>query len=435
MREIDHTGGSPGRSNAWKWGVCVLLLLATMLNYMDRQTLSLTAKDIYHQFGHSPTKYGFTESSFAVAFALGALLTGWMADRWNIFWIYPAAVVVWSLAGFVTGFVNGWIGLMVCRFLLGLAEAGHWPCALRTTQHLLPAAQRSLGNGLLQSGATIGAIITPFVVVALVQEPADWPYPFWVVGGLGMTWVILWLLWVRPADLPSPRSMDRRGPPPSLMSSLQFMTDRRYWVLVVVVVSINTAWHFFRAWLPQILEDLGYGRNESRLFNSAFYLAADAGSLFVGFTTLYIAHQGRSVHGARVLMFGACTLLTLLGVVVAFLPQSPLVLVLLLVIAFGSLGLFPNYYSYSQDLTVRHQGKVNGTLGCINWLAMAGMQAVVGLLVEWTGYHAVGMILASLAPLAGLVALVFFWRAPSPGVGYAGPLKDISSDAVDDRAR
>src|SRR5262249_54205137 len=154
---------------AWKWWVCGLLLLATMLNYMDRQTLSLTVTSIYQEFGHRPSLYGLAEAAFSVAFALGALLVGWMADRWNVFWIYPSLVVLWSLAGFATGFVQGWAGLIVCRFLLGLAEAGHWACSLRTTQHLLPSEKRSLGNGILQSGAAVGAIITPLAVWVLVD--------------------------------------------------------------------------------------------------------------------------------------------------------------------------------------------------------------------------------------------------------------------------
>jgi ACS family hexuronate transporter-like MFS transporter len=402
-----------------------------MLNYMDRQTLSLTVEDIYEELGRSPTMYGLTESAFAVAFALGALLTGWMADRWNIFWIYPTAVLVWSLAGFSTGFAQGWAGLMICRFFLGVSEAGHWPCALRTTQHLLPPAQRSLGNGILQSGAAIGAIVTPFIVVALVRGPGEWRYPFWVVGGLGITWVILWLSWVRPGDLHNPRLWEGEAPaglarkarqeprPPGYQpsfetstSSMPFLADRRFWVLVAVVVGINVAWHYFRAWLTQVLTALEYSKEESILFNAAYYAAADAGSLCIGFATVYLTRRGLTVHRARVWMFCFCTLLTLLGVVVAVIPGGPVLLILLLIIAFGSLGLFPTYYSLTQELTVRHQGKVNGTLGCINWLAVAAVQAIVGLLVEWTGSHAVGMILASLAPLGGLTALVFFWQAP-----------------------
>jgi len=422
MPETITSPSAPGRSMAWRWSVCGLLLLATMLNYMDRQTLSVIVDPyIYDEFGKSPGWYGLTESAFAMAFALGALLVGWMADRWNIYLIYPAAVAVWSLAGFATGFVQDWTGLILCRFLLGLAEAGHWPCSLRTTQHLLPAEKRSLGNGILQSGAALGAIATPFIVVGLVRQAADWPYPFWVIGCLGMAWVVLWLVWVRPRDMHDPRPAQQPGAPDleadrsRTRVRMPFLVDRRFWVLAIVVVSINIAWHYFRAWLTQVLRALGYDRDEAILFNSAYYFAADAGSLCVGFATLFLIRRGLPVHRARVFVFAACTALTLLGVVVALLPRGPLVLVLLLVIAFGSLGLFPNYYSFTQEITVEHQGKVTGTLSCINWLAVAVLQAVIGQLVEWTGSHAVGMVLCSLAPLAGLAALVFYWETPGAG--------------------
>jgi ACS family hexuronate transporter-like MFS transporter len=398
-----------------------------MLNYMDRQTLIATKDYIDAEFGESASSYGFTNSSFAVAFALGALTFGWMADRWNIFWIYPGAVVVWSLAGFLTGFVQGWAGLMACRFLLGLAEAGHWPCSLRTTQHLLPPAKRTLGNGILQSGAAVGAIITPFVVLQLVHRSEDWPYPFWVVGSLGLFWVLLWFCWVRPRDLATPRASMTTGagaPAETAMSprsSLHFLADRRYWVLVVVVVSINTAWHFFLTWLPPFLKDLGYEWDDAIRFTAAYFLSADAGSLLVGFATLFIIGRGIPVHRARVLMFGACAVLTSLGVVVALMSKGLAILVLLLIIAFGSLGLFPNYYSFTQEITVRHQGKVTGTLSCINWLAVATLHGAVGLVVEWTGIHAIGMMVASLAPLVGLAALVFFWKGPAEKVKALGP--------------
>src|SRR5262249_12842631 len=135
------------RNDSWKWWVCGLLLLATMLNYMDRLTLNLTATNILAYFQLDERDYGRLESAFAYAFALGAIIAGWMTDRWNVRGIYAAVVLAWSAAGFLTGLAQGFLGLLVCRFLLGLTEAGNWPCALRTTQRLVPPEQRSLGNG------------------------------------------------------------------------------------------------------------------------------------------------------------------------------------------------------------------------------------------------------------------------------------------------
>jgi len=77
---------------------------------------------------------------------------------------YPTVLILWSTVGFFTGLVNTYEQLWWCRLLLGLFEAGHWPCALKTTQHILSNKDRTMGNSILQSGATIGAMLTPFVV-------------------------------------------------------------------------------------------------------------------------------------------------------------------------------------------------------------------------------------------------------------------------------
>jgi ACS family hexuronate transporter-like MFS transporter len=389
-----------------------------MLNYMDRQTLSLTVKNIYAEFGNHPSLYGYTEAGFAVAFAAGSIVLGVLTDRIGVRWIYPAVLLSWSVAGFLTGFARSWMELMALRSLLGFVEAGHWPCGVRTTQTILPREQLSAGNSILQSGAAIGAILTPLVVLALVGEQGMWRRPFWVIGALGVSWAVGWLALVRPRDLPAPRpdaSAPAPGDGPETDSAWAFFGDRRFWVLVVVVTAINIAWHYFRAWLPSILDDLRYDRDTTMLFTSAYYVAADLGALAVGFGTLYLTGRVGGVHRARVTAFTACTVLTCGCVVAAAcLPKGPALLVVLLVIGFATLGLFPNYYSFTQELTARHQGRLTGTLGCINWLAVAGVQALVGVLVEKTGSHTVGMLIAGTAPLAGALALLLLWKEPAP---------------------
>ncbi|HEX5269860.1 MAG TPA: MFS transporter, partial [Gemmataceae bacterium] len=500
------------RPPSWKWLVCGLLLLATMLNYMDRLTLNLSAARIMGEFGLDERQYGQLESAFAFAFAVGAIIFGWMADRWNVSLLYPLAVLAWSAAGFATGLAQTFLGLLLCRSLLGLAESGNWPCALRTTQHLLAPSQRSMGNSLLQSGAAVGAIVTPLIVAWLVLEgspakyptwvagavgglgaagqtgapfagalpgalapvyhPGAWRHPFMIVGAVGASWVLLWFLFVRRADL----AIERRASP-SLIGIVGWLVlllgldialqvaqaedarlkvpwvtlpvklgvsglgiaavalwlfrctradaegealprrdfVRRFWVLVVLVVAVNIAWHFFRAWLPLILEKgRGYDEATTSWFTMAYYIATDAGSLTAGATALFLARRGMTVHGSRVSVFAVCAALTALSVWVAFLGRGPLLLGLLLVIGFAALGLFPVYYSFSQELTTRHQGKLTGSLGCICWLSMYALHALVGESVKATGSYSLGVALAGLAPLVGLAALVGFWGRRAP---------------------
>ncbi len=405
----------PKRTNAWKWWVCGLLLLATMVNYMDRVTLNVLGSDIRKDLGFSIADYGRAESAFALAFALVALVMGWVVDRWNVYWIYPLAVLAWSAAGFATGFVNGFSGLVMCRVMLGLAEAANWPCALRTTQRILAPAERTMGNSILQSGAALGAVLTPLIVWAVFDEniPKTWRYPFWAVGGCGVLWVFLWWSMLRKQDLALPTASDP-GPvafqetaKPDLPTGLFI---RRFFALIVLVVAVNVSWHFFRAWLPLFLrEHHKYSANAVSIFIAVYYVATDLGSLSAGLLTLYLVHRSWSVHGSRLLVFLVFGLLAALSVAAAMLPKGLVLLGVLLVVGFGALGVFPMYYSFSQELTVKHQGKVTGTLGCCCWLSMAVLHAVVGGWVERTGSYTEGVALAGLAPLAGISVFVLLW--------------------------
>jgi ACS family hexuronate transporter-like MFS transporter len=446
----------PARTSSWKWQVCGLLLLATMINYMDRLTLNQTAKRVMTELDLDHAGYGKLEAVFSIAFAVGAVAAGWMVDRWNVWWLYPLAVLLWSLAGFATGFARTVTMLFVCRFFLGLMESGHWPCALRTTQRLLPPDQRTLGNSILQSGAAVGAIVTPLLVQYLLDVGYSWREPFLVVGSLGIAWVILWLVTVRPRDLaPAPPAATTVVAGHTSLSAI--LADRRFWILALLVACLNCPWHFFRAWLPLFLQEVhGYEEAEMNRFTTAYYISTDAGSLTAGFLALWLARKGMTVHASRLLVFLGCALLTTLSILTPVF-SGPALLVIFLIIGFGALGLFPSYYSFTQELSVLHQGKVTGMLSFISWVSVAAMQTAVGEIVQRTHSYDLGLALAGFAPLLGFLALYFFWETrptdessvpssagtpsaePSEGIvdlqrkqGIMGAAPRTSSEAVQD---
>lgn len=401
------------RSPSWRWIVCGLLLLATMINYMDRLTLNLLATDINKTLGLDKSDYASIESGFALAFAAGSILFGFLVDRWNVFWVYPLAVLAWSAAGFFTGFADGFVSLLLCRVLLGLAEAANWPCALKTTQHILPPGERAMGNSILQSGAAVGAIVIPLVLLLLFDEsrPQTWRMPFFVVGGVGALWVVLWWSFLRPADL----HIDHAAPAtaaggPAVAPLSAGLVARRFAALVVLVVTINMTWHFLRAWGPLFLrEQHQFTQQQTSWFFSAYYLFTDVGALSAGFATLWLARHGTAVHASRRLVYLGCALLCLLCLAVPYLASPALLVAALLVIGFGALGLFPNYYSFTQDLSRRHQGKVTGVLSCLCWLAMAIWQKGIGWIVEATGSYTIPFWISGVAPLLAFVALQLLW--------------------------
>ena len=404
---------APVRGKSWRWWVCGLLLLATMINYMDRLTLNLLAVHIRADLGLNAFHYGLIEWGFGLGFAAGAIVFGFLVDRWNPFWVYPLALVAWSAAGFFTGFAQTFGVLLTFRVLLGMAEASNWPCALRTTQRILPPAERSMGNSILQSGAALGAILMPVVLFLLFDKNniSTWRVPFLAVGVAGTAWVLLWFAVLRPRDLAlqhrgSPDvSLD--GPGPRLPRAV-FL--RRFAVLITLVVSINMTWHFLRAWLPTFLADhYQFDQDQTNLFSMAYYVFTDLGALTAGFVSLRLARTRLGAHASRRLVFLGAALLTTLCLVVPLIGNVWVLIGALLLIGFGALGVFPCYYSFSQDLTTRHQGKVTGILGACCWVAMAFWQLGIGTVVQLTGSYVVPFVISGLVPLGAFFVLLLLW--------------------------
>jgi len=416
------------RATLRAWGICGLLLLATMLMYMDRQALAQQKSEILGALKLTDEDYGWLETGFGLAFAVGGIVTGFIADRVSPRWLYPAVLTGWSTVGFATGWVTSYNELLVCRVLLGFFEAGHWPCALVTSQRLLSRRDRPLGNSILQSGASLGAIATPIVVLLLTSNSAEsWRLPFRVIGAIGVFWVVAWLAVIRPKDLelnlsalPALGAIEEPSGSgaPAEDSMTKSSTGRRSFVrrflaLVVVVITINLCWQYFRAWMPGMLRDAyGYSRKEVQYFSVAYYLAADFGCLAIGFLVKWLAGRGFTVHGARMATFLACSLLTALSVLAAVLPGSWLFLATLVVIGFGSLGQFPVYYAFSQELSARRMGRVTGTLSFITWTSTALINVPIGRWIHRTHSYSEVTFLAGLVPLLGFLALLLLWDGP-----------------------
>jgi len=404
-----------------------------MLLYMDRQTLPNVATRVTTEFKLKQEQYGDVEMYFGYAFAVGAFLWGCVADRWSVRWLYPALVLGWSAMGFFTGLVKDYEGLLICRTLLGFFEAGHWPCALKTTQRLLAREERTMGNSVLQSGASIGAIITPLVMSLMLAgrtEPGVWRQPFLVIGAIGLLWVVGWFALLKERDFTgtSPESEKSSSQPtPSEAPFVSVFADRRFWALVVVVAAINVCWQIVRAWLPKFLiEGKGYPEADALRFNSLYYIATDIGCLAAGAAALWLVKRGWDVHRSRATVFGVCALMTSLTALAAVLPRGWALLGVLLVVAAASLGLFPCYYSFSQELSTKHQGKVTGILGTVAWATSSPCQKFFGRLADQTGSFNEGIALAGLTPLIGYVALMLLWQEPKPAHGAAGVSESVT---------
>jgi ACS family hexuronate transporter-like MFS transporter len=422
------------RSRAWLAGLFVLLFGATFLNYSQRFVFTQNTTKIQRTFtdesGTNSTDqgkdsqrnvkaYSTAASRFSLGFAFGSLLFGILADWISIRWLYPIVVLVWSIAGIASGTSETVMGLAASRFALGLFEAGHWPCALRTTQRTFLPASRTAANSILQSGASIGAVLTPLLVLYIHQrDPDAWRQSFFLVGALGLPWVIAWLLLVRESDVRRPAiQTDETSTGIGQQRELvelplwRIFCTRRWWILLVTVICINTVWHFIRVWMTDWLENYhGYSHEFVSQFTSLYFMCTFFGSLASGGFIAWLAAKGWNVHRARLTTFLLFALLTALVVPAAFMPTGILLLGCLLVVAFGSLGLFPVYYSLNQELSARHQGKVGGSLGFSTWFILSFFHEWVGdLISDDPDSRKVVFCVVGLAPLAAFFLLHFCW--------------------------
>jgi len=440
------------RGKSWTVYLFLLLFSATLLNYAARFVFTQNTSNIQFEFkenqqfssleelradadadpnvsidAHMDTSaYADAASKFSLGFAFGALIFGTLADVMSVRLLYPLVVVVWSIAGIATGMVDTVTGLWVSRLFVGLFEAGHWPCALRTTQRTFHPAQRTGANSILQSGASIGAVLTPLLVLYYLHNyPTQWRDAFVIVGVCGIPWAICWLLIVRESDVTQPviqtdETSAGVGSDQELVEIpfWEIFTTRRWWVLLFTVICINTVWHFIRVWMVDWLENVhGYESDFVAQFTSAYFLSTFAGALASGGIISWLVKKDWNVHKARMTTFVVFACLTALIVPAAFLPTGNLLLFVLLIVAFGSLGLFPIYYSLNQEISAKHQGKVGGSLGFATWFLLYFFHGWVGDLLEvnpesrQTIFCAVGLL-----PFVAFFVLQYGWgqRPQSP---------------------
>jgi ACS family hexuronate transporter-like MFS transporter len=409
------------RTAPWKWGICWLMFLATMLNYMDRQALGNTSPFLMREFNLNEEGYGRVEKYFGYAYAVSQICAGFLVDRFSVRWMYAGAVFAWSLAGFFTGFVPdvGW--LLGCRVMLGVCESVNWPAAVRTTHRILPSRDRTQGNGIFNSGGAAGAVVTPLLVSWLVprEAPERWRLVFQLIGLLGAGWVVAWLLLTRG----SKGTVIERGDPayaeehrasdPENGSFWSLFLDRRIWIVLVVSIAVNLCWHFYRVWLPRYLvRERGFDEFTVMQYAVAgYYIAADLGSLGAGrLTKLLSMKPGMSVARARWIVMVICAMLTSLSVLAVLAPSDWMFMTLVMLVAVGNLGQFAGFFAFSQDVSPRHTALVLGLMGTVAWLVTSKLQPYAGQWYDQTGSFVPLLVGIGFVPFAGVLALAFWPR-------------------------
>lgn len=296
-----------------------------------------------------------------------------------------------------------------------------------------------MGNSILQSGTAVGSILLPLLLLTVFPKDGKdvWRPPFLAVGVAGVGWVILWWGTLRRADLDAPPASEGSVQPPPQPTISNVLYVRRFVALVILVITTNMTWHALRAWGPLFLRRQGFSQDAVNGFFMGYYAFADVGALAAGGLTLWVASRLLPIHASRVLVYLAFALIAAWAAALPYL-SGPALIAVFLVVGFGALGVFPNYYSFTQDLTERHQGKLTGFLSSGCWVALAEWQKAIGLHVTRTGSYDLPFVVSGLAPLVGFVAILLLWGPAGdrrPGWSRPGPASIPSGEDHTDAIR
>jgi MFS transporter, ACS family, hexuronate transporter len=403
-----------------KWLLCVVLFLATVLNYMDRQTISLCKPKITGEFHMNNEQFGQLLAAFRWAYALMHVPAGIVADRFPIRPFFALAVGLWSFAGAVTFWVSGLGVFKATRALLGMGESVNWPFSTRIVANLFAPRDRGLGMGIFNSGAAIGALAAPLVITP-VADLLGWRWAFLIVGSAGFVWIALWLWSTRgnyaialtnpSAANPSETSQQSTG---VVRSFVEILSRPRFWLLALLAIAIDPCWYFCCDWVPGFLQEKGgLAFLGAGLMATAVFLGGDLGNYAGGGLVKIFVGRGWTLKKGRgtTVLIGACLASGI--ALVPLLCNVTAIISLLSCAAFGINMIVPNQHALRPEFSFKYTAQVAGLLGLTSNVFAALVNPRIGRYVDVSGHYQLIFYLVALFPFIGAATILIFDRTGS----------------------
>ncbi len=296
-----------------RWYIGGLLFLSTVINYIDRQTLSVLGPYIKTEFQWSNADFAWLIVAFRIAYAFGQTASGRLLDKIGTRNGLTLAVAFYSVAAVLTSLATGFKSLAGFRFLLGLGESANWPGATKAVSEWFPRRDSGWAVALFDSGSSIGGALAPFIVLWAYHEFGSWRPAFIVTGVLGFLWLILFrMMYHRPEDHPRLSAEERTlilegraSAATGAESRLSYRTLLRLpqtWGIIIGKSLTDPVWFFITDWFAIYLVAKGYRLEESLLAFWVPFLAADLGNFAGGGVSSWLIARGWSVGAARKLV-------------------------------------------------------------------------------------------------------------------------------------
>ena len=420
-----------------RWHLATLLTLDTVNNYLDRMTLPVAIIAINVSFEISESQYAYLSSAFLLAYAIMYAGGGRLIDKLGTYWGFLLINVFWGLAVVAHGFMNSFVGLLICRFLLGIGEGGGFPASSKAVAEWFPAKERSMAFGYFNSGSSIGSIVAvplfAFIILAL-----SWRWVFFISGMFGFIWAIFWIRFFR-LDKERARSAERLPEHNVNISAeelayiqseheseklaeqntisrqvkwLQLFKNRELSALIIAKFLTDAVWYFYIFWTPKYLFDArGFNIQDVGYFGWIPFAAAAVGSLAGGALSSGLIRRGIALDRSRKIALGIGAICLPIS---AFIVSAPTAWAIVFISAayFGHqiwnviiqtlpADLFPDY----------EVGSVAGIIGCAGALGGFCFQFVANwMMTAFDGYGSIFVTLSIMHPLSFVIILIMIPR-------------------------
>ncbi len=396
-----------GVSNLRRWSIVGLLFAASLINYLDRATISMALPLIAKDFGLGPIEKGRLLSAFFFSYAAMQIPIGWCADRFNLRWVYAGAFALWSLAQGLTGFAGSLAVLIAFRLLLGVGESIYLPGGSKVVSILFPTQERGLPAGVFDFGTRTGLVLEGLLIPWLLKH-YGWRFTFSLVGFTALLWLIPWLL-VYPARLGGGyASVATRGSAASLRRIFTHLGNRNLLGICLGFFCFDYYWYLLVTWLPDYLVTVRHLTIlRAGFYSSLPFFVFGIAEPFGGWVADRLTKRGMSETHARK---GIVTLAFLTGLLLIPASRVESATAAIMLIIGGSLVGLATGNLIAIVQCCAPPDEVGVWTGIENFAGnIAGILAplATGILISRTGSYAPGFALAAIVLVTGLLSYWF----------------------------
>jgi MFS transporter, ACS family, hexuronate transporter len=422
---------SPARPiRGLRWYIGGLLFASTVINYIDRQTLSVLAPYLKTDFNWTNTDFAFIVIAFRASYSIGQAVAGGALDRLGTRAGLSIGVAWYSVAAILTSLATGFWTFCGFRFLLGAGEAANWPGATKAVSEWFPRRESGWAVALFDSGSSIGGALAPVLVLGLYRVFGTWRPAFIITGALGFVWLFVFRRVYRvPEEHPrisaeelamilEDRNEGTGAVPtpaagigsPSASSYRALLSLPQTWAIIVGKMLTDPVWFFITDWFAVYLVSRGFRLEDSLLAFWVPFLAADAGNFIGGGLSSTLIRRGWTVGAARrlVIVLGG---IGMSGLALSLLHDSLLWLTAWFAIStLAYAALSTMILNLPADLyPPRSVASVSGMSGSAAGLGTIAATLITGIVADRYSFAPI-LIGASLIPLVGAVVLFVLIR-------------------------